>query len=194
MPKITLPTETVIKTPLSALTIRHSTELSALLPQCVDDVKGKLIVRPDFFLQGKMVPQCRNIGFFSDEVKGFRTAGQLFPSHSLTPSLKELLDGVNQMYGTDFNGIHVNHYKDGNDFIGPHSDDAREVVFASFGAIRHLRVCNKKSKELVREVLMMPTRFLHMSGDFQREFTHEIPIDERITTARFSFTFRHVVE
>ena len=32
---------------------------------------------------------------------------------------------------------------------------------------------------------------LHMGGDFQKEFTHEIPVQKRITGSRISFTFRY---
>ena len=29
-----------------------------------------------------------------------------------------------------------------------------------------------------------------MVGDFQKEFTHEIPVEKKVTMERYSFTFR----
>ncbi len=29
-----------------------------------------------------------------------------------------------------------------------------------------------------------------MKGDFQKEFTHEVPVEKKVTNERYSFTFR----
>ena len=34
-------------------------------------------------------------------------------------------------------------------------------------------------------------KIIHMGGEFQREFTHEIPIEKKKQGLRYSFTFRH---
>ena len=33
-----------------------------------------------------------------------------------------------------------------------------------------------------------------MAGDFQKEFTHEIPIEKKVEGVRYSFTFRRHLE
>jgi len=39
-----------------------------------------------------------------------------------------------------------------------------------------------------------PCKIIQMSGWFQKEFTHEIPVEKKIKSARYSLTFRkHVV-
>jgi len=59
--------------------------------------------------------------------------------------LVQLLERINEEYSTKFNGILVNEYTTGNDTIGVHSDNEKELpkdgrVFAiSLGASRILR-------------------------------------------------------
>ena len=39
-------------------------------------------------------------------------------------------------------------------------------------------------------MLIKNNMLIHMGGDFQKEFTHEIPIESKIKEERYSFTFR----
>lgn len=189
--------ETLIKTPTSFLTMQYSQDLSNLLPQCIEEIQGKLMKCPDIVMYGKVAQQHRNIGFFSDISMGYRYSGQIAPPQPLTPCLKNLIQKVNALYGAEFNGIFLNEYEDGENYIGPHSDDERHldkigVVSVSYGAVRTFRIRNKKTKQIVRDIPMLSSRFLHMGGDFQKEFTHEIPPEKRIQGIRYSFTFRHI--
>ena len=170
-----------------------------LLPRCVEEIQGKLIERPPIMVYGKLAHQHRNIGFFSNVSKGYQYSGQLAASQPLTPSLTELLEMVNRLYGAEFNGILLNQYMDGSDYIGPHSDDERHldpvgVVAVSYGAIRNFRIRDKSTKKIVKDVPMEPGRVIHMAGKFQQEFTHEIPVQKTVQGVRYSFTFRRHLE
>jgi alkylated DNA repair dioxygenase AlkB len=70
---------------------------------------------------------------------GKKYSNKLAASKPLTPSLSRLMDIVNNLLHTDFNGILVNEYPNGTHYIGKHSDDERAlssagVVSVSFGA------------------------------------------------------------
>lgn len=166
-----------------------------LLEECVRECQGKLLERPEIMIFGKVAHQHRNIGFFSNTSVGYEYSNRVAPSQPLTPALEKLLDVTNELYHASFNGILINEYTDGSDYIGAHSDEEKNldpvgVVAVSFGAVRTFRVRDKKSKKIVLDVPMEPATFLHMGGSFQKEFTHEIPPQKKVQGTRYSFTFR----
>ena len=80
---------------------------------------------------------------------------------------------------------------DGNDYIGAHSDDELGldkvgVVSISYGAERIFRIRDKKTKQIICD-----ESTTHCSGgDFQKHYTHEIPVQKKVKNSRISFTFR----
>ena len=166
-----------------------------LIEQCVTEVKDQLVPRPEFILYDKVCHQNRNLAFFSNTSSGYKYSTYLAKSIPLTPSLEKLLELVNTYHHTEFNGILVNEYVNGADYIGPHSDEERcldkiGVVAVSYGASRLFRIRDKKTKKIVLDLYTDSGQFIQMGGKFQKEFTHEIPIQKKIQGTRFSFTFR----
>lgn len=158
-----------------------------------------LLERPPVVVFGKQVHQNRNVGFFSDDCSGYPYSGKVMPAQPLPDWLREMMLRVNGLLNTDFNGVLVNQYVNGSDYIGAHSDDESTlargglVASVSFGAERIFRIRNKITKKIVIDI---PTRegcLIVMGGDFQKEFTHEIPIQKRVEGERWSFTFRRHV-
>jgi alkylated DNA repair dioxygenase AlkB len=142
------------------------------------------------------------LDFFSDESIGYKYSGQMIKSTSLSnaPVLQRLLPSVNQSLGTSFNGILVNRYINGNKYIGAHSDDEKGldkngrnmVVGLTYGpCIRNFRIRDKSSRKIVLDYLHEPCTLIVMEGDFQKVFTHEIPVQKKVLGDRISITFRH---
>ena len=161
-----------------------------------------LEVEPPVKVRGKICRQRRNVGFYSDVSEGYRYSGQMMKSQplSVAPLLEGLMNEVNTQLGTEFNGILVNHYKNGEKYISAHSDDESEldrkngmVAALSFGATRKFRIRDKKSGKKVLDYLHKPLSLLVMEGKFQKDFTHEIPKEKRIRSDRISLTFRQHV-
>jgi alkylated DNA repair dioxygenase AlkB len=69
--------------------------------------------------------------------------------------------------------------------------DKSGVVAISYGATRKFRIRDKITKEIVVDIPTLSNNIMHMGGDFQKEFTHEIPIEKTVKDARYSFTFRN---
>jgi alkylated DNA repair dioxygenase AlkB len=117
-------------------------------------------------------------------------------SKPMHPCLLQLLDFMNSKFNYCYNGILINKYIGGEDYISAHSDDERGldtqvgVVAISYGAVRTFRIRNKDNGQIVVNVPTNSAKILQMAGDFQKEFTHEIPVEKKITGTRFSFTFR----
>ncbi len=166
-----------------------------LLKKCVIDITNLLDEYPPIKIYGKTCHQRRCVGFFSDDSIGYQYSKQLSLSKPMTISLLELLTHVNAIFGTNYNGILVNKYKSGEDYISRHSDDEKNlddsgVIAISYGATRTFRIRDKKTKKIVKDFPLISYNMLQMGGSFQQEFTHEIPIERKIKDERISFTFR----
>jgi len=186
---------TILITEKSSLKIYQEKKITLLLDGCVKEIKTKLIKNPAVLVYGKPGIQHRSIGFFSDVSIGYHYSNQLMPSQKLTPQLTQLLKSVNLLLDADFNGILVNKYANGKDFIGQHCDDEKDlasigVVTISYGAERIFRITSKLTGKLVKDINIKHGTIYHMSGDFQKEFKHGIPKQSKITQERISFTFR----
>ena len=187
--------ENHIQTQKSFLSTQDFGESRDLISSCIDDIQNQLIEYPQIMVYGKQCRQNRSIGFFSDTSIGYFYSRQLCESKPLTNNLKLLLEKVNQRFQADFNGILVNKYLGGEDYIGKHSDDETGldpvgVVSLSYGAVRKFRIREKKSGKLVLDIPTLPYHLIHMGGEFQKEFTHEIPVEKKVKDVRYSFTFR----
>lgn len=168
-----------------------------LLENCVSDVEFLLEERPEIVVYNRICRQNRDIGFFSNDSKGYKYSKKLMPSKPLTENLKTLLTDINKRFDSNFNGILVNRYRDGTRTIGKHSDDESGlgknggVVSLSYGATRKFRIRNKPGvAETNIDILLDHGTLLYMGGHFQRQFTHEIPKETKVGNERISFTFR----
>jgi len=170
-------------------------DIEELLEKCVHEIDGKLEVKPQVIIFGKPAVCHRNVGFFSNTSIGYYFAGQLASSVPLTPALEQLLLLVNSRFDADFNGILINEYPDGTHYIGKHSDAEKDlsnagVVCISYGAVRKFRIRDKESSKIVVDIPTTSKKIWVMGGDFQKHYTHEIPVEKRIKEPRISFTFR----
>lgn len=161
----------------------------------VDEIKNSLERHPPIFVMGKKCFPKRDVAFFSDDSTGYQYSKQKTHSMPLSDSLKSLLAIVNQKFDANFNGILVNRYQTGEDYIGKHSDDEKEltpqgVVSISWGSSRKFRIRDKHNGKIKLDWDTKNNEILVMSGNFQKEFTHEIPQQKKIKDVRYSFTFR----
>ena len=185
----------ILKSKITLIKTENGSELNTytfcdreLLDECVSDCKDKLLNDPPIFIFGKKCFQKRSIGFFSDESKGYFYSNQLCKSQKLSKSFKELLDKINTIFNLKFNGILVNFYRNGEKYIGKHSDDETNltnegVIAISVGAERKFRIRDKKTKKIVLDIPTKNYEIIQMKGNFQKEFTHEIPIQKKLKKA-----------
>jgi len=174
-----------------------------------------LINYPKGKIFGKEITFHRSIGFFSDTSNGYKFSGQTIKTGNFTPELKQLIETINKKFNTKYNGILINIYYKGEDYIGAHSDNEHEldssnqVIAISLGQSRIFRIrpkktledniiskieCNKKMKTPVYDIDTQHGQLIIMGGNFQKDFTHEIPIEKNKNNIRASLTFRHHVK
>jgi len=186
----------MIKTDASEFRVKDlELDMIHMIAECAKEVNDTLDYHPPIMMYGKVCHQQRSVGFYSDVSCGYNYSKQKAPSKKMTPLLIQLLDFVNEVYQSEFNGVLVNKYESGSEYIGKHSDDERTldahagVVMVSTGAVRTFRIRNKETGEKI-DIPMESDKIYQMWGDFQKEFTHEIPVQKKVLGVRYSFTFR----
>lgn len=152
---------------------------------------------PEFIMFGKSCSQHRDIGFYSNESTGYKYSTYIAKSFKMTETMNEIMDYINLKLDTNFNGILINRYKNGDDYISAHSDSknglSKDGIVAgiSYGpAKRIFRIRDKKSNKIVFNYEHEPCTLIVMDGKFQDEFKHEIPVQKKIKDERISLTFR----
>ena len=127
----------------------------------------------------------------------YRYSDNLLTTSPWTPMLLALRDRVERCSGYHFNAVLVNHYRNGSDYVGWHSDDERELGSApviaslSLGATRAFAFRDKSHPGKSGEVLLNGGSLALMAPEFQRDWQHSVPVacgDE----ARVNLTFRYV--
>ena len=101
--------------------------------------------------------------------------------------------------GQSFNGVLMNHYRDGRDHMGWHSDDEKElgddpvIASLSFGASRTFKLKHRTHRDLVRDIELSHGSLLVMAGTCQRHWQHSLPRRLRVVEGRINLTFRHIL-
>ena len=96
----------------------------------------------------------------------------------------------------ELNGILVNWYKDGEDYIGWHSDDESQIdqnapiYTISLGDTRTFKIREKKDKKKVTNYELEDNDYLIMGGEFQKNYQHHLPKRKKCKNSRISITIR----
>ena len=185
----------LIKTEKSFLHIYSGEEYADLILLCIEEIKDELLEKPPIKMRGKTVHQQRDVGFFSNESIGYYYSRQLAKSKPMKLNCLKLMKLINERFGTKYNGILVNKYNGGKNYISDHSDDEKNiddggVIAISYGAVRKFRIRDKLTKKIIMDIPTTSGSIIHMGGDFQKEFTHGIPIEKKVEGVRYSFTGR----
>lgn len=114
--------------------------------------------------------------------------------------LQPYLDFVNKSENEmGYNMILVNWYDNGDNYIGYHSDDVRQLVpnssiyNMSFGAIRTFKLQSKCKEKNTYSYELENNSYLVMGGFCQSEFKHCIIKTKKIVGKRISLTFRKMI-
>lgn len=96
-----------------------------------------------------------------------------------------------------FNALLVNLYRDGQDCMGWHSDDEKElgqqptIASISLGAERKFKIKHKHTNEQ-HDLILQSGSCLIMNGHSQRDYQHCLPKQQRLKHPRINLTFRSI--
>ena len=189
-----------IKTKTSFLNVYSFEKYGELIKKCIENIKDEFLIKAPNQLYMKTDYKMRRLGFFSDVSFNYYHYSVLISKPKpLHPDLAELMKIINANYGTNYNGVLVNKYEDGNDCIPDHCDDEKTldkvgVINISYGAVRTLRIRDKLTKKIIMDIPLISNSITHMGGNFQKDFTHEVPVEKDVKGVRYSLSFRTLTE
>jgi len=149
------------------------------------------------FLFGRWVLQPRLTAWYGDEGKDFTYSGLVNHPKSWTPELLAIKQQVETLTNIKFNSVLANYYRDGQDSMGWHQDNEKElgenpiIASVSLGATRRFHFRHKSNKQLQTIAFDLEHgSLLLMQGDTQNFWQHQVPKTKRLVDGRINLTFR----
>lgn len=108
-----------------------------------------------------------------------------------------LLKFMSDKYNTNFNMLLINWYRDGNDYIGMHSDDEKQIstntpiITVSLGVTRDFVLQNKSNMK--KDIFKVYDNSVLVMKDCQKTHKHGVPKRTKITESRISITLRSFI-
>lgn len=151
---------------------------------------------PDIaMVNGELIQTVRQVAWYADSPLRYTHSG--VQRRSLpwdVEVLSELRTLVERSTATTFNSCVLNHYQDGGQGMGWHSDpearDAHDVIASlSLGGVRKFAFKHRVSGER-REIVLQHGQLIVMRGETQKYWLHALLKTKSETTPRISLTFR----
>jgi alkylated DNA repair dioxygenase AlkB len=125
-------------------------------------------------------------------------SGMTLEPQPFTPLQLEIKQAVEQASGCRFNSVLLNYYRDGQDSMGFHSDDEKElgrnpaIASVSFGAPRTFILKHKRLPKTVK-LALGDGSLLVMAGALQHNWRHGINKEKSARAPRVNLTFRNIL-
>ncbi|MDD5269472.1 MAG: alpha-ketoglutarate-dependent dioxygenase AlkB [Methylococcales bacterium] len=151
------------------------------------------------FIFGKWVKVPRMMCWYGDPEAYYRYSGVSHQPRPWTTELQSIRKKVEQQCRCAFNSVLANLYRDGNDSMGCHADDEKElglnpvIASLSLGDERLLKLHHKKRKEIL-DIILGHGDLLVMAGTLQHHWMHSVPKTKKIKSPRINLTFRKIFE
>ena len=135
--------------------------------------------------------------------KSYKYSGYIREADEMPEEIKVIQDKVYHICSSlnsehpSLNGCLVNRYPDGKSYIGPHSDDEKDlhkyafISGLSLGAVRHFDLIPKKKDEEEKYRIDLAHGSLILMGKgCQTHYKHQVPKQLTIKEPRINMTFR----
>lgn len=170
-------------------------EAGALFGRLVDEVPWT-VHRIRMF--GRWVDSPRQSCWMGDAGLRYRYSGSTFEPEPWHPAIRALLPRLEAACDAPFNSVLINRYRDGDDYMGWHSDDEPElgeapvIASLSLGAERRFLLRMKADHATKHESRLAHGDLLVMRGDCQRVAQHALPKAAAVRNERINLTFRRI--
>jgi alkylated DNA repair dioxygenase AlkB len=147
---------------------------------------------------GKEITTKRKVAFYADESIEYTYSNKTKKGLPWTPSLLSIRELVSKHTQQSYNACLLNLYHDGEEGMGWHSDDEREIVpnssiaSLSIGAERKFSFKHKATKE-TQSLLLQNGSLLEMAGSLQQNWWHALPKSKKVNGPRINLTFRQMI-
>ena len=146
---------------------------------------------------GKEIITKRKVAFYSDESIVYTYAGKTKIGLPWKDPLFILKNIVESLTKQTYNACLLNLYHNGDEAMGWHSDNEKEIIAnstiasLSIGASRKFSFKHKVTKETI-SIQLENGSLLEMKGTIQSHWLHALPKSKKITEPRINLTFRQM--
>jgi alkylated DNA repair dioxygenase AlkB len=157
-------------------------------------------VQEPIWIFGKQVMQPRLTALYGDPSIEYGYSGIQMQPKSWTSLLNQIKTKVEGIAETQFTHVLLNFYRDGNDSMGWHRDNEKElghnpvIGSVSFGQERPFQLRFYQDKTQKREILLENGSFLLMKGESQHFWEHQLPKRKKLASGRINLTFRRIFQ
>ena len=179
-------------------------DASLLGKNAADLLLDSLLALPDWEqlqlrMFGRRVSAPRLTAWYGDPGATYAYSGITHEPLPWPKPLASLRERLCEAIGLDFNSVLGNHYRDGNDGMGWHSDDEPElgddpvIASLSLGATRRFQLRHRTRRDLETQSLALSHgSLLVMSGPTQHHWKHALPKTRTCHDVRINLTFRRL--
>lgn len=149
-------------------------------------------------IYGKEIMQPRLTAWYADEGKSYTYSGITMQAFNWTNSLLRIKEKAERVSGHPFNSALINYYRNGNDSMGWHRDNEKElgvnptIASVSLGATRTFKLRNYQNKKDLVSFELNKGSLLTMLGETNHAWEHAIPKTTKVNSGRINITFRFV--
>lgn len=149
----------------------------------------------ELILFGRKVVLSRKVAFCGDKGLTYTYSNRLKVAIEWSPILDKLKNKVSEICKASFNACLLNFYHSGNEGMGWHSDNEKELVeqatiaSISLGDSRDFVFKHKNTKQSIR-IHLESGSLLVMKGTIQEHWLHALPKTKKSKNPRMNLTFR----
>jgi alkylated DNA repair dioxygenase AlkB len=147
-------------------------------------------------MYGRELPLPRLSAWYGDTDKPYTYSGITLTPLPWTAELMMIKKRIEEVAGVHFTSVLLNRYRDGQDYVGWHADDEKElghnpvIGSVNFGATRRFQLRRKDDHQQKTEVELKHGTFLLMQGETQHYWQHQVPKTSQKIGERLNLTFR----
>lgn len=149
---------------------------------------------------GKVYDEPRLTAWYGDQGLSYTYSGIQLEPKPWTGVLQRLKEKVSEVAKTQFNSALLNYYRDGQDSMGYHQDNEKElginptIASLTFGAERTFQLKHITDKSIKRKDIPLKSgSLLIMAGATQHHWKHQIPKTKKHIGPRLNITFRVIL-
>lgn len=152
----------------------------------------------EIILFGKKIVTKRKVAWYGDSGIEYTYSNTTKKALSWTKELLEIKLLIEEQIGSTFNSCLLNLYHSGEEGMGWHSDDEKElekngtIASVSFGAERKFSFKHKKDQTTF-SILLENGSLLVMKDEIQLFWQHKLAPTKMVKSARINLTFRSIV-
>ncbi|MFN3196019.1 MAG: alpha-ketoglutarate-dependent dioxygenase AlkB family protein [Chlorobiota bacterium] len=168
--------------------------------QLMDQLKKSIDwTQDEIFMFGRKVKIPRLSSWYGDPNANYSYSGLQLTPNKWTEELIEIKTIAENQSKQIYNSVLLNFYRDGNDSMGWHSDDEKElgvnpaIASVSLGGERRFLIRERKDHKNKREITLKNGSLLIMKSGFQSRYQHSIPKTRKKVGERINLTFRRIV-